>query len=244
MFTILNCFIEAVIWVLFFFILFLLGLLLVIRIEGWCDSGISFLVTGDRIQEYLQFWTPYKSIIKLLGKSLTLLVVTYTLRQYIKVETINALSMIRSKLNTEEKKDIHYFLMDEEDRNLTLEPKNDAPTLSKPNNGGGSSTESPVEESHIEDCQKKDTPKEESPQTPGHQQSVEIFDYLGTIELGAKMIREGVISKEDFFQQFGYRVENIVKNIVKNEILRKHIQEDRKYYDDFYYIARVLDLNL
>ena len=58
------------------------------------------------------------------------------------------------------------------------------------------------------------------------------------------MIWEGVISKEDFFQQFGYRVENIVKNIVKNEILRKHIQEDRKYYDDFYYIARVLDLNL
>lgn len=56
--------------------------------------------------------------------------------------------------------------------------------------------------------------------------NVEILDYLGTLELGAIMLDRCVITKDEFCQQFGYRVENIRNN---REIM-KHIEENKQYY--------------
>lgn len=59
--------------------------------------------------------------------------------------------------------------------------------------------------------------------------NVELFDYLGTIELGIIMRERGIISNEEFESQFGYRVENLWKN----EAIVKHIMKHKKYYEYF-----------
>ena len=65
--------------------------------------------------------------------------------------------------------------------------------------------------------------------------SINELDYIGTIELGAIMHRKGLLSDQELYNQFGYRVENIVKSS-----LFEKIEEDKKYYEDFYYIKEVV----
>lgn len=66
--------------------------------------------------------------------------------------------------------------------------------------------------------------------------SVEQLDYIGIIELGAIMYRKGIIGDEELYNQFGYRVENIVKSS-----LYKKLQQDKSYYKDFFYIEKIID---
>lgn len=65
---------------------------------------------------------------------------------------------------------------------------------------------------------------------------VEVLDYIGTIELGAIMHRKGLISDQELYNQFGYRVENIV-----NSSLFAKIEDDKLYYKDFFYIKDVVE---
>lgn len=67
--------------------------------------------------------------------------------------------------------------------------------------------------------------------------NVELFDYLGTIELGAIMLRKGLISLDEFDQQFGYRV----RNCWNNRAICEHIQKHYEYYSDFKYAVEQLD---
>ncbi len=62
----------------------------------------------------------------------------------------------------------------------------------------------------------------------------DVFDYIGTIELGAIMVERGAITLDEFKHQFGYRVENI-KN---NSELMNHIKKNKKYYSNFLYLER------
>lgn len=64
--------------------------------------------------------------------------------------------------------------------------------------------------------------------------NADIFDYIGTIELGAIMVKRGAITLDEFKNQFGYRVENI-KN---NSELMNHIKKYKKYYSNFLYLER------
>lgn len=61
----------------------------------------------------------------------------------------------------------------------------------------------------------------------------ELFDYLGTIELGAIMVRRGLISVDEFYNQFGYRVENISENTE----IQKYLNNTQKYHSDLLYIS-------
>lgn len=65
--------------------------------------------------------------------------------------------------------------------------------------------------------------------------SVDELDYIGLIELGAIMHRKGLISDQELYQQFGYRVENITKSSLFSKI-----KEDKGYYKDFFYIEKVV----
>lgn len=69
----------------------------------------------------------------------------------------------------------------------------------------------------------------------GEKLSVDELDYIGLIELGAIMHRKGLISDHELYQQFGYRVENITKSS-----LFPKIKEDVGYYNDFFYIVKVV----
>lgn len=66
--------------------------------------------------------------------------------------------------------------------------------------------------------------------------NAEFFDYIGTIELGAIMVRRGVISIDEFYNQFGYRVENLWAN----QEVRSHINKEATYYKDLNLLFNVL----
>lgn len=66
--------------------------------------------------------------------------------------------------------------------------------------------------------------------------NAEFFDHIGTIELGAIMVKHGVISINEFYNQFGYRVENLWAN----QEVRNHIAKEAGYYKDLNFIIQRL----
>ena len=65
---------------------------------------------------------------------------------------------------------------------------------------------------------------------------VEQLYYFGILELGAIMHRKGIIDDKELYNQFGYRIENIVKSS-----LYEKLQRDELYYKDFFYIEKVIN---
>lgn len=63
-----------------------------------------------------------------------------------------------------------------------------------------------------------------------------LFDYIGTIELGAIMLRRNVITIDEFYNQFGYRVENLMNNTA----IKSHIKDNIYYYKELQYIVQRL----
>ncbi len=138
-----------------------------------------------------QFWLRHAELITLFGCVLTLWIACYHLKKYMDVETVNALATLRRMLNSEEKKEIHAYLMDYDEQQAIF------PDLE--------------ENKRVQKIALS---------------NVELFDYLGTIELGAIMLQRGVITQDEFDNQFGYRVENIRAN----EVLNRHISDNERYY--------------
>ncbi len=64
--------------------------------------------------------------------------------------------------------------------------------------------------------------------------SINVFNYLGTIELGAIMLQREVISFEEFYNQFGYRVINIANNERLMNSIR--FEPEKQYYDSLWYV--------
>ena len=69
-----------------------------------------------------------------------------------------------------------------------------------------------------------------------HIKNTTICDYLGTVELGAIMLRKGMISVDEFYNQFGYRIENIFRN----SDICQHINNNYKYYKYLIYARDLL----
>lgn len=65
--------------------------------------------------------------------------------------------------------------------------------------------------------------------------NVEIFDYLGTLELGAIMLGRGILSEKEFYNQFGYRFENLANA----PDLLAHIEQNHEYYKPLRFAAEV-----
>lgn len=159
---------------------------------------VSFIASFWVDEEWLdyKFWTTTFVV------CLTLWVISYNLKKFLDIETVKALGNLRTKLNDEKKKDIHYFLLPDCDKKSVIS------------------------------CDTKD--KNEVKQLTID--NVDLFDYLGTIELGAIMVRRGAITLDEFYNQFGYRVQNIMRN---PEIF-KHLYNSADYYNDLRYIVRLL----
>ena len=67
---------------------------------------------------------------------------------------------------------------------------------------------------------------------------VDIYNYLGTLELGAIMVRRESISLEDFANQFGYRVIETMSNC---HIIQNYILKEPQYYNDLTFIFEKLN---
>lgn len=58
--------------------------------------------------------------------------------------------------------------------------------------------------------------------------NIDIFNYIGTLELGCLMLENRVIDEDKFNNQFGYRV----KNLSNSQEIKEHILKNKKYYLD------------
>ncbi|MBQ5978539.1 MAG: hypothetical protein IJL58_00780 [Bacteroidales bacterium] len=146
-------------------------------------------------------------MIESLGGLLTLWVIAYNLMRYIDLETVHSLGYLRELLNTKEKKIIHNYLLDPDDIDPIIKEIDRQSVIDSDN--GNSIIHS----------------------------NIELFDYLGTIELGAIMLDRSVINEEEFENQFGYRIENIRRYINKNSKFMEHICDEENNY---VYLKRIL----
>lgn len=58
--------------------------------------------------------------------------------------------------------------------------------------------------------------------------NIDIFNYIGTLELGCLMLENRVIDEDKFTNQFGYRIENLSNS----QEIKEHILKNKKYYLD------------
>ena len=56
--------------------------------------------------------------------------------------------------------------------------------------------------------------------------NIDIFNYIGTLELGRLMWDNGVIDQTKFNNQFGYRFENLFNS----KEIKEHIKANKQYY--------------
>lgn len=58
--------------------------------------------------------------------------------------------------------------------------------------------------------------------------NIDIFNYIGTLELGCLMLENRVIDEDKFTNQFGYRIENLSNS----QEIKEHILKNKRYYLD------------
>lgn len=178
---------------------FLLGLLLVIGLQAIVSGNYHLQFDIEGIQNFIHFWEEYDALLKVFAGVATIYIAGYNLSMYIDIAAIEALSNIRSRFNEKGKKDFHLFLMKEES-DYALALK----LLEK------------------EECKGQNDNTIEF-------DSADILDYLGVIELGYIMYVRRIIDIDEFYNQFGYRVEYLLEN----KDIVKHILDSKEYYSDF-----------
>lgn len=185
-------------------VLFFAGCILIVLFKAVVHDKWCIDFSADGVENMLLFWRGYAPLLRAFFYSSTLFVACHTLIKYIDVETSRSLSEIRSKLNEEPKKLIHDHFLNPGDK-----------TDIKGNLGGS-----------IEGLKSKDGTVDFT--------AVEVYDYLGTLELGAIMLHRGIISEKEFFDQFGYRYIYIGKSA-----LMKLIEHDAHFYKPLLYAMEV-----
>ena len=81
---------------------------------------------------------------------------------------------------------------------------------------------------HIDEMKKKKEEHQFSQEFIAYwdKNKLDIYDYLGTLELLNIYVKTGVIDKEDFKHQYGYRLRNIIKY---DELLKKIEYQNQTY---------------
>ena len=152
------------------------------------------------------------TLIAFFGGCVSLWLVTFQLKKQADVETVRLLGYLREQLNTGEKQKIHFYLLSTEKGKSKHD--NDRMALL-------SDLES--DSKYIKQHCKENLDDEDKIR----HSNVELFDYLGVLELGAIMLERGLISEKEFDNQFGYRIENVYRSSLR-DIIRS--ESNKSYY--------------
>ena len=135
---------------------------------------------------------------------LTLFVAGKQLQKQTDVATITALTELRKQLTSERNRNIHFVLL----------PKDEQKTMSEKQKVD----EKIKEENELMQAEKILT--------------IDVLNYLGTLELGVLMVRKNLIDMKTFYSQFGYRIENIFEEEDSkiHSMVREHINGSKAYY--------------
>ena len=193
-------------WVFAILLLFVL-LVIIIQINNLiCNcSPISFC-------ELALNWHFLKYLLIACFSLLTLYVAGGQLEKQTDIACITALSELRKQLTSERNRNVHFVLSLENEQNS---PKDEQKTM---------------EDKIIDD----ETKNENKLMDTKKIHSIDIFNYLGTLELGVLMVKRNLIDMDTFYSQFGYRIENIFEegNSGIHISVREHINANRSYYEN------------
>ena len=189
------------------------AILMIVVIIVCANPKYNLQLTPAGIEEFTKFWTNYELVLKILVSGITLVITGYTLTHALHIATINSLKDLRERLNDSGKKSFMLFLM------KAFETPDD-------------SSDSNLAERIVSSASQLDHPMVTENQIAFN--SADILDYLGVIELGNHMLKRRLITIEEFYNQFGYRLEYLLAN----QQIFKHIYNDAEgYYKDlqFYF---------
>ncbi|KAA6321099.1 hypothetical protein EZS27_029213 [termite gut metagenome] len=168
---------------------------------------------GSTFYDLFYNWHFLKFLLIACFSILTLYVAGSQLQKQTDMNCINALVELRKQLTSGCNRDVHFRLLPEQEQRNL-----------------------PEQESATDNKEYNITPFEKIPM-------IDIFNYLGTIELGALMVEKELIDMKTFENQMGYRVENIFNGTTDAQIkVRQHIQNERAYYDSLLWIKRKMNL--
>ena len=164
---------------------------------------------------------------------LTLWVISYNLMKFIDVEAAKAVGDLRIKLHDEDNMEIHKLLLASEEEGDSIIAK-----IMKRKNCPDATKSLSI----ADDTEDTEDNPQKSPVgnhvRPNENKKIDdalLFNYLGTIELGSIMLQKGIITFDEFFNQFGYRVQNIANC---DEIM-EHVRSDsnKDYYENLLYVV-------
>lgn len=181
----------------------------------WTEEGFKF---------FQKFWSEYSILLKSFATSVTIFIAGYNLTKYIDIAEIEALSGLRNRFNEQGKKDFHLFLMKSEYERIDQKECGTTDYMFAEQIKACVHFRSPssFEDANKDACLNFD--------------SADVLDYLGVIELGYLMFKRRLINLEDFWNQFGYRVEYLLEN----EAVVEHINQNFQYYDNMINIIHLL----
>lgn len=204
-----RCLIKAINYILLGVSAILFISLIVVFIHTLFTPEYCISLTKDGVLTMQDFWLDYKGIIGSLGACLTLFIISYNLQKYIDIETVKALGDLRDKLNSDDNIKLHTYLLHPDDKEVILPEIDNRPNdIIEYEKSMARKSAEMVREERIK------------------YSNAVLFNYIGTIELGAIMLKRGVITFNEFYNQFGYRVENLIRN----EHIREHIETNKTYY--------------
>lgn len=64
---------------------------------------------------------------------------------------------------------------------------------------------------------------------------IDIFNFLGYIEVGSLMLQKGMMNKKEFYNQFGY----ILQQILVCDELYDHIKGSEYFYEDLLFVVKI-----
>ncbi len=64
---------------------------------------------------------------------------------------------------------------------------------------------------------------------------IEIYNFLGYLEVGSLMLQRGMMNKREFSNQFGYTLQQVLSC----EDLYRHIKMSECFYEDFLFVVKV-----
>lgn len=69
-----------------------------------------------------------------------------------------------------------------------------------------------------------------------NKEEIESLNFLGYVEIGSIMLQKGLVTKEQFFDQFGYILELLCD---RSEFV-EHVNKDKDYYNDLLFAICVI----
>lgn len=209
-------------------VLFLI--LVIIAFQALTSGNYCLLLNEDGFKNFQDFWEDYSILLKGFASSATISIAGYNLTKYIDIAAIESLSNLRNRFNESGKRAFHVFMMK---REYDMK-KREYPEANEYKKTDFALADE-IKKDGVSECSE---PCFNPCRCSGNTDfdSADVLDYLGTVELGYLMYRRRLITLDEFWNQFGYRLEYLLEN----QGVVDHINNNYLYYENMIQIINIL----